>query len=903
MESDSYATLGMSVYACTLVTYLLLLAVSLRGTVLDTKKRWLVPIVMQILFALIACECATTAYGTYLAQRHTCGTGKSFEILLAVVVGSYVDLSFTLCCLCFGLSWSTKDESNYGGKPIRHRKQESRKYWWGDCCNGDGNMAAESMRVPPPTSAATTSTAIVDDEISSLEDRLLAEEAEDHYEFDEANEREGDSFRGSTRRNEQLINAVIADRQLDDDQRLFDSDEDNDLGSTSQTWSRRCVRVCTWFQCATCGLFGGINGTGGPDAFQQVAVVLAGWFKGLDLVPSDIVAALFLMRAEQREMESKAVETLLQERSQNENGMGGSGGGGLRHPRRRMFTHVGRWMWVSQGVNERANSKLHAQRIRESRDARRIRTSSMAIPFLRSRQSSFNATAVEEGESLNTPIAAAVAAHGQEEFDQPMDLDPEAREVLLVAADMAPYMIGMSGWLLYSWMHGIRGWAMLCCAPCFTCSRRRKTRCCGFGSPPAYGAGGHDNEGVASPPRGFDLPEIQSSPSSPGHMNIQDDGLCSWNTRALLENAGRSSSTNADVVYASFTSFIGQTVPYCVCVDHTKRRVIIAIRGTMTISDAITDVTMVPVPLFEMAKKWNFQDEVEPDSHVHAGILRIAAWMRNDLQNQDVLHQLFGLSTRDASGGVPPAATSDSHNTAVATSRERAMSWTGKLPDCRGYGLEITGHSLGAGVAVVLSLFLRPVFPNVHCLAFSPPGCVFDWKLANRCSAWVSCVFVGKDYSPRMSWHSLFKLRGQILDTLRRCKVNKFVAIASSITCRPVDRLLYDADSVPDSQYARDVAKKIDELASRNLSVLDSVRLYAPGKLLHLMKDETVTRNCCRTQKHYIPMWIDDRSALDEILLSTRMALDHFPDMVDKVLKDVVDEFCPSRNGSDRHPF
>ena len=86
--------------------------------------------------------------------------------------------------------------------------------------------------------------------------------------------------------------------------------------------------------------------------------------------------------------------------------------------------------------------------------------------------------------------------------------------------------------------------------------------------------------------------------------------------------------------------------------------------------------------------------------------------------------------------------------------------------------------------------------------------------------------------------------------------------------------------------------KKIDELATRKPSVLDSVRLFAPGKLLHLMKDETVSRHCCSSEQHYVPMWVDDRSALDEILLSGRMALDHFPDVVDSVLKSVILEYC-----------
>jgi len=34
----------------------------------------------------------------------------------------------------------------------------------------------------------------------------------------------------------------------------------------------------------------------------------------------------------------------------------------------------------------------------------------------------------------------------------------------------------------------------------------------------------------------------------------------------------------------------------------------------------------------------------------------------------------------------------------------------------------ITGHSLGAGVAALLALELRPMYPHLICFAFAPPG-------------------------------------------------------------------------------------------------------------------------------------------------------------------------------------
>ena len=56
----------------------------------------------------------------------------------------------------------------------------------------------------------------------------------------------------------------------------------------------------------------------------------------------------------------------------------------------------------------------------------------------------------------------------------------------------------------------------------------------------------------------------------------------------------------------------------------------------------------------------------------------------------------------------------------------------------KGYQLVITGHSLGAGVASVLTFLLhqsKDYKDRIVCYAFSPPGCVFRFiELAATCS-------------------------------------------------------------------------------------------------------------------------------------------------------------------------
>ena len=53
-----------------------------------------------------------------------------------------------------------------------------------------------------------------------------------------------------------------------------------------------------------------------------------------------------------------------------------------------------------------------------------------------------------------------------------------------------------------------------------------------------------------------------------------------------------------------------------------------------------------------------------------------------------------------------------------------------------GFHLRVVGHSLGAGIAAMLGLMLRQKYPSLMCLCFSPPGCVFTPRTAERSKAY-----------------------------------------------------------------------------------------------------------------------------------------------------------------------
>jgi len=73
----------------------------------------------------------------------------------------------------------------------------------------------------------------------------------------------------------------------------------------------------------------------------------------------------------------------------------------------------------------------------------------------------------------------------------------------------------------------------------------------------------------------------------------------------------------------------------------------------------------------------------------------------------------------------------------------------------RDFTLRVVGHSLGAGIGVILSLMLRNKFSNIRCLCYSPPGGLLTWELATSCSDFVTSFVLDSDIVPRLSLNNM----------------------------------------------------------------------------------------------------------------------------------------------------
>ena len=73
------------------------------------------------------------------------------------------------------------------------------------------------------------------------------------------------------------------------------------------------------------------------------------------------------------------------------------------------------------------------------------------------------------------------------------------------------------------------------------------------------------------------------------------------------------------------------------------------------------------------------------------------------------------------------------------------------------FPLVVTGHSLGAGTAVILSFMLRLKYNSVKCFAFGPPGGLLNSQAYAISTTFVTSVVVGDDIICRYVHEASFK--------------------------------------------------------------------------------------------------------------------------------------------------
>jgi len=627
-------------------------------------------------------------------------------------------------------------------------------------------------------------------------------------------------------------------------------------------WQRCCQTCCECSSLMTCYMFGGQRIT--AARYVDIAIALTTFFEdrgALDIVPSDVAAALVCLMTIQTQKQIDCRNELMKE------------GGGIYAKDKRFLSKLLSAMKLSKGSSRQkqqqhmldmdieTGTNKHEDTSSESKVIgsnqqnmeeigerhcmvdcdQRDETESNESSLTRTSTSN-NLTPIELSQALAMFTSSKDEIMTQVRFTEKHQdgamtfrptvrrkLSPENafdRQVLSEGARYCRVALAAYSWMMYLWTSRCIGCcelsAVTLCELCMCRPRYCRTR-----------------------------------------DHVIGDNWCAWKQTSVLKTLG---IDEGDFLFANFRNDVN-VCPYIILVDRRCRNILIVIRGTLSFEDMISDVTISPDPLDDIGEEFGFDGIGE---HCHRGMLEAAKYVCDDMEARKVLRNAF--------------------------------------EDHPEFNLRIIGHSLGAGVAAVLGLMMRKQYPLLRCLCFSPPGCVFTPRIAEISKEFAWSYVLHNDIVPRLSYHSLANMRNDVIEMIARIKVPKHQVFAKNMRYRKESKIrnlpskiIHEKESIPQSTFYDQFSNYLELQKGRENEVLH-VRMVCPGKICQLYRTnerftnvpcssilnccEYITASCCGVAKtkKYTVLWTEAED-LSEIRVSSSMMVDHFPYNVARALQ------------------
>lgn len=337
---------------------------------------------------------------------------------------------------------------------------------------------------------------------------------------------------------------------------------------------------------------------------------------------------------------------------------------------------------------------------------------------------------------------------------------------------------------------------------------------------------------------------------------------------------------------------------YFVVVLHYLRCVVIAVRGTETAEDLITDglgraCSLTAEDLDGLTNNIHVMDSSRTH-YGHSGIVEAA---------RDLFMQIEGDPQFGESESVG-----------------FLSSLIGDGCECDGYSIRIVGHSLGGAIASLLGVRLRCRFPNLYVYAYGPLPCV-DSDVAEACSEFVTSIVLDNEFSSRLSYGSIRRLQVAALKVLSQDPkadtalifrlARRFLsaskrqrqiveegeqAIPSSITvedsrveAEPVARLVDEEFINPFHEMAAStdnpVTQFMETVPTRGGEDDEAPEMFLPGLVIHIvpqvnnMMSAPIWRGwpICDVAHGGYRAYVAKRESFKELMVSPSMFLDHLP--------------------------
>ncbi|KAF0685808.1 Aste57867_22330 [Aphanomyces stellatus] len=328
------------------------------------------------------------------------------------------------------------------------------------------------------------------------------------------------------------------------------------------------------------------------------------------------------------------------------------------------------------------------------------------------------------------------------------------------------------------------------------------------------------------------------------HMNTTMHGKIHWFRPGPRDDISFVRYTGLDYTQVqSVTTHNGLCeVPFAVVRDEDRKEIVVAVRGSFSWYDALTDLLANSLAIDA--------DEAAPPPHgetmyTHEGSLHAARYLVRELKSDRLKDVFWDFAEANCRHDDPTA------------------SWR----------IVVTGHSLGAGIATVATVMLRKYFHTVGHV-YAPMPCL-DEKSAEWSMSFMTTFIFGDDMVPRLSAPNIIRLRNEIMQEYQR---------TSNVRLLDVWLAHFDPTRIEPNVHP--------EWADLELLQNTLVTLAIPGVIYHITPTNKARTCTCEWLLGKQPLQCArrPRAFFDRLWVDYRSPADHIPHHYDDCIQQLIDD-------------